>query len=56
VSPAEEWTKLMRTLMGSGLRVAPAGCGYWAPKPVRVLHAIDGVEELVLADRRADKS
>jgi predicted dehydrogenase len=38
-----------------GLRVALAGCGYWGSKHVRVLHAADGVQELVLVDSREDR-
>ncbi len=30
-----------------GLRVAVIGCGYWGSKHVRVLHSIDGVDEVV---------
>jgi len=39
----------------NGLRVALAGCGYWGSKHVRVLHAADGVGELVLVDSREDR-
>ena len=45
----------MRTPMAGGLRVAVAGCGYWGSKHVRVLHAADGVDELVLVDGREDR-
>jgi predicted dehydrogenase len=38
-----------------GLRVAVAGCGYWGSKHVRVLHAADGLAELVLVDSRDDR-
>jgi predicted dehydrogenase len=38
-----------------GLRVALAGCGYWGSKHARVLHAADGVDELVLVDGREDR-
>ena len=37
------------------MRVALAGCGYWGAKHVRVLHATDGVDELVLVDSREDR-
>lgn len=37
------------------MRVALAGCGYWGAKHVRVLHATEGVDELVLVDRREDR-
>jgi predicted dehydrogenase len=36
------------------MRVALAGCGYWGAKHVRVLHATEGVDELVLVDSRED--
>jgi predicted dehydrogenase len=45
----------MRTPMAGGLRVAVAGCGYWGSKHVRVLHAADDVDELVLVDTREDR-
>jgi predicted dehydrogenase len=45
----------MRAPMESGLRVALAGCGYWGSKHVRVLHATEGVDELVLVDSREDR-
>lgn len=34
----------------SGARVAVVGCGYWGSKHVRVLHATEGVEQVVLID------
>jgi predicted dehydrogenase len=37
------------------LRVAVVGCGYWGSKHVRVLHAADGVGEVVLVDSREDR-
>lgn len=40
---------------GSALRVAVVGCGYWGSKHVRVLHAADGVDEVVLVDSREDR-
>jgi predicted dehydrogenase len=39
----------------SGFRIALAGCGYWGSKHVRVLHAADGVDEVVLVDSREDR-
>jgi len=45
----------MRTPMAGGLHVAVAGCGYWGSKHVRVLHAADDVDELVLVDTREDR-
>jgi predicted dehydrogenase len=39
----------------SGFRIALAGCGYWGSKHVRVLHAADGVDEIVLVDSREDR-
>ena len=45
----------MRPLTADGLRVAIAGCGYWGSKHVRVLHAAEGVAELVLVDSREDR-
>jgi len=38
-----------------GCRVALVGCGYWGSKHVRVLNAVDGVEELILVDSREDR-
>jgi predicted dehydrogenase len=38
-----------------GFRIALAGCGYWGSKHVRVLHAADGVDEVVLVDSREDR-
>jgi predicted dehydrogenase len=35
--------------------VAVVGCGYWGSKHVRVLHAADGVDEVVLVDSREDR-
>jgi len=37
------------------MRVALAGCGYWGAKHVRVLHATEGVDELILVDSREDR-
>jgi predicted dehydrogenase len=37
------------------MRVALAGCGYWGAKHVRVLHAMEGVDELVLVDSQEDR-
>jgi predicted dehydrogenase len=34
----------------AGLRIAVVGCGYWGSKHVRVLHSIDGVDEVLLVD------
>jgi predicted dehydrogenase len=34
----------------SGARVAVVGCGYWGSKHVRVLHATEGVEHVVVVD------
>jgi predicted dehydrogenase len=45
----------MRAPMSGGLRVAVAGCGYWGSKHVRVLHAAESVEQLVLVDSREDR-
>ena len=45
----------MRAPSADGIRVALAGCGYWGSKHVRVLHATDGVDELVLVDSREDR-
>jgi predicted dehydrogenase len=42
--------KLMGLSKYSGLRIAVVGCGYWGSKHVRVLHGIDGVDEVVLVD------
>lgn len=39
----------------SCFRIALAGCGYWGSKHVRVLHAADGVDEVVLVDSREDR-
>lgn len=41
---------MLRLSEQSGLRIAVAGCGYWGSKHVRVLQAIDEVEEVVLVD------
>ena len=35
--------------------MAVVGCGYWGSKHVRVLHATDGVEEVVVVDSREDR-
>jgi predicted dehydrogenase len=40
---------------GTGCRVAVVGCGYWGSKHARVLHAADGVEQVVLVDPRQDR-
>jgi predicted dehydrogenase len=37
------------------MRVALAGCGYWGAKHVRVLHATEGVDEVVLVDSLEDR-
>ncbi len=37
------------------MRIALVGCGYWGAKHVRVLHATEGVDELVLVDSREDR-
>jgi predicted dehydrogenase len=34
----------------AGLRIAVVGCGYWGSKHVRVLHSIDGVDQVALVD------
>jgi predicted dehydrogenase len=44
-----------RGTRADALRVALAGCGYWGSKHVRVLHATDGVDELILIDTREDR-
>ena len=36
-------------------RIAVVGCGYWGSKHVRVLHATEGVEEVVLVDSREER-
>jgi predicted dehydrogenase len=41
---------LLRLPEQSGLRIAVVGCGYWGSKHVRVLQAMDEVEEVVLVD------
>ena len=41
---------MLRLSEQSGLRIAVVGCGYWGSKHVRVLQAIDDVEEVVLVD------
>jgi predicted dehydrogenase len=41
---------LLRLSEQSGLRIAVVGCGYWGSKHVRVLQAMDEVEEVVLVD------
>jgi predicted dehydrogenase len=45
----------MRAPKASGFRIALVGCGYWGSKHARVLHAADGVDELVLVDSRDDR-
>jgi predicted dehydrogenase len=37
------------------LRIAVAGCGYWGPKHVRVLNAVDDIDQVVLVDSREDR-
>jgi len=32
------------------LRIAIAGCGYWGPKHVRVLDAVDDIGQVIRAD------
>ena len=46
---------MIRAPVAGGLRVALTGCGYWGSKHVRVLHAADGVDEMVLVDSREDR-
>jgi predicted dehydrogenase len=41
---------------GGGLCVAVAGCGYWGSKHARVLHATEGVGEVVLVDAAQDRA
>jgi predicted dehydrogenase len=48
-------TKLTPHSKGEEFRVAVVGCGYWGSKHVRVLHATEGVEEVVVVDSRADR-
>jgi len=48
-------TQLTQVSRGSAFRVAVVGCGYWGSKHVRVLHAADGVEEVVLVDSSEDR-
>jgi predicted dehydrogenase len=55
VRAAEEGTHSMRAPKASGFRIALAGCGYWGSKHARILHAADGVDELVLVDSRDDR-
>jgi predicted dehydrogenase len=45
----------MRALENNRFRVAVVGCGYWGSKHVRVLHAADAVDEVVLVDGREDR-
>jgi predicted dehydrogenase len=45
----------MRAPRASGFRIALVGCGYWGSKHARILHATDGVDELVLVDSRDDR-
>jgi predicted dehydrogenase len=40
----------MRASPGTGFQVAVVGCGYWGSKHVRVLQAMDDVDEVVLVD------
>ena len=39
----------------NGFRIALVGCGYWGSKHARVLHAAEGVAEVVLVDSREDR-
>jgi predicted dehydrogenase len=39
----------------SVLRIAVVGCGYWGSKHARVLHAADGVDQVILVDGRAER-
>jgi len=48
-------TQLTQVSKGTGCRVAVVGCGYWGSKHARVMHAADGVEEVVLVDSRRDR-
>src|SRR5690349_9496635 len=48
-------TKLPVYSKGRGFRIAVVGCGYWGSKHVRVLHATEGVEEVVIVDSREDR-
>lgn len=45
----------MQVSEGAGCRVAVVGCGYWGSKHARVLHAADGVQQVVLVDSRPDR-
>lgn len=45
----------LQASQGTGCRVAVVGCGYWGSKHARVLHAADGVEQVVLVDSRQDR-
>src|SRR5215467_12115411 len=45
----------LRGSKSTGCRVAVVGCGYWGSKHARVLHATDGVDEVVLVDSREDR-
>ena len=45
----------MESEIGSGIRVAVVGCGYWGSKHVRVLHATEDVTEVALVDAREDR-
>src|SRR5260221_6491914 len=48
-------THLTEVSKGTGCRVAVVGCGYWGSKHARVLHAADGVDQVVLVDSREDR-
>lgn len=48
-------TKLTPYSKGRGLRIAVVGCGYWGSKHVRVLHATEGVEQVVVVDSREER-
>jgi predicted dehydrogenase len=45
----------MRAPRASGFCIALAGCGYWGSKHARILHAADGVDELILVDGKGDR-
>jgi predicted dehydrogenase len=49
-------TKLTPHSKGRSFRVAVVGCGYWGSKHVRVLHATEGVGEVVVVDSREDRA
>ena len=37
------------------MRIAVVGCGYWGSKHVRVLNALDEIDEVILVDSREDR-